>query len=91
MERIKVKELFGRNLKYYRFKKGLSQEQLAEKIDTTVTYISNIETGRNGVTFTKVEEFCNVLGIKPSQLFDEGVYKKEFCDRLDLYKKRNKA
>lgn len=84
---MNIKEIFGKNLKYYRFQKGLSQERLAEMLDSTVTYISNIETGRNGVTFSTLEELCRLLDVKPKQLFDDQVYNKVFSNRLDLYRK----
>lgn len=87
---MEIKKLFGKNLKYYRFQKGLSQEKLAEAIDSTVTYISNIETGRNGITFGKLEEFCAVLGVKPMQLFDEEIAQEPIIERLDIYQKQKK-
>ncbi len=43
-----VKKVFGKNVKYYRFLKKLTQEQLAEKIDIDITSISDIECGARG-------------------------------------------
>lgn len=82
-----IKQLFGKNLKYYRFQRGMSQERLAELMNTTVTYISNIETGRNGVTFGKIEDFCRVLNIKPHQLFSERANNRNVVERVDIYRK----
>jgi transcriptional regulator with XRE-family HTH domain len=42
---MNVKGVFGKNLKYYRKEKKLSQEQLSEKVDITVKHLSEIERG----------------------------------------------
>ena len=40
-----VKSIFGKNLKYYRKGKKLSQEQLSENVNITVKHLSEIERG----------------------------------------------
>jgi len=42
---MNVKSIFGKNLKYYRKEKKLSQEQLSENVDITVKHLSEIERG----------------------------------------------
>jgi transcriptional regulator with XRE-family HTH domain len=42
---MNVKGIFGKNLKYYRKEKKLSQEQLSENADITVKHLSEIERG----------------------------------------------
>jgi len=42
---MNVKSVFGKNLKYYRKEKKLSQEQLSENVDITVKHLSEIERG----------------------------------------------
>jgi len=42
---MNVKGIFGKNLKYYRKEKQLSQEQLSENVDITVKHLSEIERG----------------------------------------------
>ena len=44
----------GLNIKFARMKKNLSQEELAELIDTSRTTISMIETARQNPTVLKV-------------------------------------
>ena len=36
---------FGTNVLFYRKKFGITQEELAEKVDISVTHMSHIETG----------------------------------------------
>jgi transcriptional regulator with XRE-family HTH domain len=42
---MNVKGVFGKNLKYYRKEKKLSQEQLSENVDITAKHLSEIERG----------------------------------------------
>lgn len=69
-----IKKQFGRNVKYYREKSGLTQEQLAEKLDVNGRSLSFIECGTNFVSAQMLEKLCKVLKVKPKQLFDF-----EFC------------
>lgn len=68
---MNLKKIFGKNVKYYRFKKELTQEKFAEKIDLNSSYVSEIENGKYGPTFEKIEIIAKVLEIKPYILFQE--------------------
>jgi transcriptional regulator with XRE-family HTH domain len=64
-----IKDIFGRNVKYYRFHRKLSQSALAEKADISVTFLSNIERGK---MFPKVETLSRLtdsLGVEVQELF----------------------
>lgn len=63
-------EKFGLNVVYYRKRKRLTQLQLAELIDVDRSHISAIELGNVGVSFDVVFKMCEVLEIKPKDLFD---------------------
>ena len=60
----------GLNIAYYRKSKGLSQNQLAEKIDISRTHMSRIETADCAVSLDIIFEICKALEIAPKQLFD---------------------
>ena len=60
----------GLNIAYYRKEKGLSQIELAEKIDISRTHMSRIETADCAVSLDVAFDMCDALGIRPSQLFD---------------------
>ena len=53
------------------FKKNFTQEKLAELVDLNASYVSEIENGRYGPTFEKIEEIARVLNVKPNLLFEE--------------------
>ena len=63
-------EKFGLNVVYYRKRKKLTQLQLAELVDIDRSHISAIELGNVGVSFDVVFRLCEVLDIKPKDLFD---------------------
>ena len=63
-------EKFGLNVVYYRKRKKLTQLELAELIDVDRSHISAIELGNVGVSFDVVFKLCEVLDVKPRDLFD---------------------
>lgn len=68
MDIIKV---FGANLRKYRTKKGLSQEQFAEICGLHRTYISDIECFRRNVSLENVQRIADALGIESYKLLQE--------------------
>ena len=61
---------FGLNVVYYRKMHRLTQLQLAEFLDIDRSHISAIELGKVGVSFDLIFKMCDVLRIKPKDLFD---------------------
>ena len=66
-----LKKIFGNNLKKYRLKRKMTQEQLAELIDVSVQYISRLETGKHSPSLSTVEDLSWALNIRPFQFFEE--------------------
>ena len=64
-----IKAVFGANIKYYRKKQRLTQEQLAEKLGITPKHLSTIETGANFVSAELLEKFTQQLFVSASALF----------------------
>jgi len=71
-----LKTIFGKNLKYYRQKKDLTQEELAELVDVSPQYISRLETGKHSPSFDIIEYLSEILEIEPFQFFQEKSEKK---------------
>ena len=69
MAEIDIRKIFGENVKYYRKKAGLSQEQLAEKLDVSPNHLSVIETGGKFVTYKLLERLISIFDIMPAALF----------------------
>jgi len=67
MDNARLKTL-GLNIKFARMRKGISQEELAELIDTSRMTISFIETARQNPTILKVIDIARVLDVDINEL-----------------------
>jgi transcriptional regulator with XRE-family HTH domain len=47
MEEQELKGILGKNIKFFRSRRHLSQADLAEKAGISITFLSNIERGNN--------------------------------------------
>lgn len=52
----------GETIKTMRLYRGLTQSQLAEKINSTQSYVNYME--QKGVSINKLEEVADILGLK---------------------------
>jgi len=64
-----VQNILGTSLKEIRISKGLTQEQLAERIGKESGTIYRIEAGKNFVKSDTLAKLCNVLNVHPSLFF----------------------
>ena len=61
---------FGDNIKKYRKQKGLSQENIARRLNTTGATISRFESGEMIPNAKEIHDLCDELGIYESDLFE---------------------
>lgn len=66
------KKMIGMRIKELRKRKGLSQEELAEKADTSANYLSRMERGTENPTLEMLIKIANALGVEMWELFDFG-------------------
>ena len=59
----------GNNIKTIRKSKGLTQAQLAEKINVDSKYISRLETGSSTASLSTILKLANVLDVETKTLF----------------------
>ena len=57
MNEQNLKAIIGKNVKYFRFHRQLSQADLAAKANISITFLSNIERGNN---FPKAGTLCSL-------------------------------
>lgn len=82
---VNLKQIFGKNVRYYRFEKNLTQEKFAECVNLNASYVSELESGKYGPTFEKVEEIAKVLEVTPYLLFQENENThKKLPNRVDM-------
>ena len=92
----KLKAALGKNIKFFRFRRQLSQADLADKAGISVTFLSNIERGNN---FPQARTLCGLaesLNVQVWELFKgEGASDQEMSivDRIseDFAKQVNLA
>ena len=59
----------GLNIAFYRKKAGLTQMQLAEKLDIDRSHMSAIELATVGASLDVIFKLCRELDVQPSDLF----------------------
>ena len=69
VEKRKVLLIIGNNIKALRLSKGMTQEQMAEKLDHSVNFVSLIELGKSGMSVTTMLDICNILDVDINCLF----------------------
>ena len=68
---MNIRKNLSINVLYYRIENNLSQEALAEKMDSSVTYISEIENQKRNVSIDYIEKLAKVLNIEIKELFTQ--------------------
>ena len=84
-----IDKIFGKILREFRIKSGLTQEQLSEKLGISLKYISRIENGNNGIKTQTLINYMNILGITPNTLYSEFLTNQEIKQNILLSKKIN--
>ena len=77
------KKVFANNLKRFREREGLTQEQLAEKLNVDPTTISRYETAKRELTTSMIPHICSVLHITPNELFGLNTSEQKMTARTD--------
>ena len=67
----------GKNIQKIRKSNGYTQEKLAEEIEVSVRYISDIEQDKSKPSYEVLIKICNVFQISLDQVFSEYLNIKE--------------
>lgn len=65
MEESEIIKSFGRVLREIREERGITQERLANEIDSHFTHISRLENGHKQPTLTTLFRLADILKINP--------------------------
>ena len=63
-----MKLTIGENIRKLRKEAGLTQEQLAERVDVSPQYISDLERGVVGISIPTLKRVCTTLGVSSDQI-----------------------
>ena len=72
MSFLNYKEI-GKRVRNFRQSSGLSQEQLAEKVDISVTHMSHIETGHTKLSLAVFVALADALNVRTDELLRDPV------------------
>ena len=75
-----MKYEIGGRIRLYRKQSGLTQEQLASKINVTKSRVSNWEQGINRPDADILADICRALNVSPSDLLDVHLSTDELTD-----------
>lgn len=62
--------IIGKRLKEARKKKGLTQEQLSEKMGVSIAYLSKVETGKIHINLERLSEICSILDVTEGEILN---------------------
>ncbi len=85
-----LSKTIGSNVKYYRFQKKLSQEQLSELLNLSTKYISDIESGKYNMSISTLENLSEILNVDPYKFLMSNPQSKNLPSRIDIYWKNQK-
>jgi len=69
MEEKELRTVFGENIKKFRNRKGWNQLFLAEKLDISANFLSEIETGKGWVSPLTLIKLANTFEVEVFELF----------------------
>jgi len=67
-----IKRRFAASVRARRSEMGISQEELALRIDADQAYVSRVEAGAINVTLTTAQQFAEALGTDIADLLARG-------------------
>lgn len=81
-------KIIGQRLKNARIAKNLTQEDLAEKIDISVAFLSRVERGNSHINLKRLNQVCKLLDVSEGYILNgafsnsENYLDKEFSELL---------
>ncbi len=62
--------IIGSRIKQARLKAGLTQQEIAEKMNLSVAFISRVERGTSHINLKRLSEFCSILNISEGYILN---------------------
>ena len=81
-----LRSILGKGIRFYRHQRQLSQANLAEKAEISVTFLSNIERGIKYPTSDTLSAIANVLGVEVFELYRHDHSPAEHRDMFERFK-----
>ena len=69
MTESQLRTIVKTNIRRFRHSQKWTQAELAEKLDISINFLSDIENGKKWISPASIVKFASVLGIEPYELF----------------------
>ena len=63
-------EKMGENLKKARIRNNLTQEELANRLDVSIAFLSRIERGSSHISLNRLTQMCEILNVSPGEILN---------------------
>ena len=91
MEEKELRAVLAENIKKFRNRRGWNQSLLAEKLDISSNFLSEIETGKGWVSPLTLVKLANALEIEVCELFMAKDFQNNTQDKLQNEKMKRFA
>ena len=83
--------IIGRNIKNIRKDLDLTQEDFAEKLNINAQFLSQVETGKAGISIDNAINICNTANCSSIRLFKDLIKSPDIIDQYELLTDRDKS
>lgn len=70
MKEYELRKLIAERVKYFRLKKGMSQEKLSEQSELEIKYINKLENQKYNLKIDTIEQIIKALGVSYEEFFN---------------------
>lgn len=81
--------VIGRRIKQARLEHHMTQEELADKLDVSVAFMSRVERGSSGINLKRLSQIAEIFNVTPGYLLtgsnikSKDYLKEDFCIILE--------
>lgn len=83
--------IIGRNVRNIRKDLNLTQEDFAEDLNINSQFLSQIETGKAGISIDNAINICNTANCSSTKLFKDLIKSPDIIDKYELLSDRDKS
>ena len=83
-----IQDTIGKNLKYYRYKSGLSQEKFYGQFNLNIKYLASVERGEVNISVVFLEKLANLLKVDIREFFNPDESRNIVKKRIDSKNKK---
>ena len=86
-----VNNTLGQNIRNIRKNLNLTQEEFAEKLNLNPQFVSQIETGKAGISVDTLINICNIANCSSGAIFNGVIKSPSIIENYELLTSRDKS